>query len=266
MLLVDLAGAVILGLVEGVTEFIPVSSTAHLILVGDLLGWTGETAKTFEIFIQLGAILAVMWLYRGRVLRLLGCLWVRSERPLAAAILVSFLPAALAGLLLHSYIKLYLFSPLLVGFTLAAGGIAILIVERLARPSLDDAIDSISWRHALGIGLAQCLSLVPGVSRSAATIMGGMALGVPRRAATEYSFFLAIPTMFAATLFDLAKHAGQMTPADAADFAAGFAVAFVSALLIVRGFLKFVQHHSFVGFAWYRIGFGALVVIYYICK
>lgn len=252
-----------MGLVEGLTEFIPVSSTAHLILTGDLLRWSGEAAKTFEIFIQLGAILAVIWLYRARVARLAGCLWIRAERPLAAAIIASFLPAAIVGLLLHRYIKEVLFSPIVVGVALIAGGIVILIIERTAHPRLPEGVEKVTVRNAIGIGLAQCLSLIPGVSRSGATIMGAMVLGVPRTTATEYSFFLAIPTMLAATLFDLATSIESLTQHDALQFVVGFLVAFLSALVVVRLFLRFVQRHNFNGFAAYRIVVGGLVLYLY---
>ncbi len=251
-----------MGIIEGITEFLPVSSTAHLILAGDLFGWRGEVAKTFEIFIQLGAILAVVWLYRVRVLRLLRCLWLREERALGTSILVSFVPAALMGLAFHPFIKRFLFTPEVVGAALVAGGVGILVIERVARPSVPEGVDRISLRTALGIGLAQCLSLIPGVSRSGATIMGAISLGVPRKSATEYSFLLAIPTMVAATLFELVSGRSGIQRQDYILFVLGFLGAFFSALFIVQGFLSFVQHHKFTSFAWYRICFGSVVLIY----
>lgn len=251
-----------MGIVEGITEFLPVSSTAHLILAGDLFGWRGEEAKTFEIFIQLGAILAVVWLYRVRVLRLLRCLWLREERALGASILVSFIPAAAVGLAFHPFIKRVLFSPAVVGAALVAGGLGILLIERLAHPRIPEGVDRISLRTALGIGFAQCLSLIPGVSRSGATIMGAIWLGVPRKSATEYSFLLAVPTMVAATLFELASGLSSIEKQDYGFFALGFLGAFFSALLIVQGFLRYVQRHKFTSFAWYRICFGSVVLVY----
>ncbi len=258
--------ATLLGIVEGITEFLPISSTAHLIIAGDVLGWRGDIAKTFEIFIQLGAILAILWLYRRRCIRLVQCLWSAQERPLAITIFISFLPAAITGFLLHSYIKRYLFSPILVGVTLALGGLAILAIEARVRTTDIEGIDHISFRKALGIGLAQCLALIPGVSRSGATIMGGLALGLPRGTATEFSFFLAIPTMFAATLYDLAKNIKMIGAHEVPVFAVGFLSAFLSALIVIKIFIRFVQKHRFIGFAWYRIGVGALILFYYICR
>jgi len=263
---VDLISAILLGIVEGITEFIPVSSTAHLILAGDLAGWSGETAKTFVVFIQLGAILAVLWLFRTRCLRCLLHMRETSERHFALSLALSFLPAAVLGFILHRAIKQYLFSPIVGGVALVIGGFAILAVERWSRESCSADIDGIPFRKAFGIGLSQCLAFVPGVSRSAATIMGGMALGLPRTTATAYSFFLAIPTMFAATLYDLAVNSSHLGAKDLPIFAAGFLSAFVSALVVVKVFIRFVERHRFTGFALYRIGFGALALIYYICR
>ena len=256
--------ATLLGLVEGATEFIPVSSTGHLILVGDWLGFNDERAKTFDIFIQLGAILAVAWLYRHRVARL-ARVWGEApeDRRLAVNLLLAFVPAAAVGFLTHHWIKAYLFTPWVVATALVLGGVAILAIEalqvRLRVPTMDD----IPPRTALGIGVAQCLSLVPGVSRSGATIMGGLILGLSRTAATEFSFFLAIPIMLAATTFDLAKSQSALSPADLPLFAVGFVTSFFSALLVVKLFVRYVSHHSFAAFAWYRIIFGALLLGYY---
>ncbi len=254
--------AMLLGLVEGITEFIPVSSTGHLILAGNLMGWTDEKAKTFEIFIQLGAILAIVWLYRARIASVV--IRLRSDagsRRFALALFVAFLPAALAGLALYGYIKDYLFDPAVVAWALMLGGVAILVIERIAPEShVDDAFD-VTPRTALGIGLAQVLSLIPGTSRSGATIMGAYCLGLSRRAATEFSFFLAIPVMVTATLYDLASSGSVVTVADAPVFAIGFITSFVSALVVVRAFLRFVSHSSFAPFAWYRIAFGALLLM-----
>ena len=251
--------AAILGVVEGATEFIPVSSTGHLILVGDWLGFTGEDAKAFEIFIQLGAILAIVWLYRERIGRVLRTATRdRMSQRLLANLFIAFLPAAVVGLLTHRLIKQYLFSPVIVATSMFVGGIAILVIERLRPRPRVSSVDDVSPGVALGIGLAQVLSLVPGTSRSGATIMGGYCLGLTRQAATEFSFFLAIPVMVAATGFDLAQSVGALTAADVQLFAVGFIVAFLTALVVVRAFVAFVARSSFVAFAWYRIAFGIL--------
>lgn len=254
--------AMLLGLVEGITEFIPVSSTGHLILAGNLMGWTDARAKTFEIFIQLGAILAIVWLYRARIVSVIMRLGSDGgSRRFALALFLAFLPAAVAGLLLHEFIKEHLFDPAVVAWALVLGGVAILVIERVAPESRVDDAFQVTPRTALGIGLAQVLSLIPGTSRSGATIMGAYCLGLSRRAATEFSFFLAIPVMVAATLYDLVSSGSAVTAADAPVFAIGFVTAFVSALVVVRAFLKFVSHSSFAPFAWYRIVFGALLLL-----
>jgi undecaprenyl-diphosphatase len=249
--------AIILGLVEGATEFIPVSSTGHLIVVSDWLGRVDERAKTFDIFIQLGAILAIVWLYRERLRRVLAD--ARHDPPSRRFLLnlaIAFLPAAAVGFLIHDWIKERLFNTPVVAAALVIGGIAILVIERWGPRLRFPEVTDVPQRTALGIGLAQVLSLIPGTSRSGATIMGAYALGLSRKAATEFSFFLAIPIMFAATLFDLAKTAGMLSPADVPFFAIGFVVSFVSALVVVKAFLAYVSHHSFAVFAWYRIAFG----------
>jgi undecaprenyl-diphosphatase len=253
------AKAAILGVVEGATEFVPVSSTGHLILVGDWLGFTGEDAKAFEIFIQLGAILAIVWLYRERIGRVLRTATRdRMSQRLLVNLFIAFLPAAVVGLLTHRLIKEYLFSPVIVAASMFVGGIAILVIELLRPRPRVQSVDDVSPGVALGIGAAQVLSLVPGTSRSGATIMGGYCLGLTRQAATEFSFFLAIPVMVAATGFDLAQSVGALTAADVQLFAVGFIVAFLTALVVVRAFVAFVARSSFVIFAWYRIAFGIL--------
>ena len=254
--------AALLGLVEGVTEFIPVSSTGHLILASHWLGQTGETAKTFDIFIQLGAILAIVWLYRARLVHALTA--ARREEPSRRFLLnlmIAFLPAALVGFLAHDWIKARLFTPLVVALALIVGGLLILLIEWLEPTERVPEVLEVRPSTALGIGLAQILSLVPGTSRSGATIMGGYALGLSRRAATEFSFFLSIPVMFAATLYDLFKSRGALSAADAPGFAVGFVVAFVSALVVVKSFLRYVSHHSFAAFAWYRLALGVLLLL-----
>jgi undecaprenyl-diphosphatase len=259
-----LVKAAILGVVEGATEFIPVSSTGHLIVAGDWLGFTGEDAKAFEIFIQLGAILAIVWLYRvrlGEVVR--NAAKDPTAKRLLSNLLIAFLPAAVVGLLAHKAIKAHLFSPLVVATTLMLGGIAILLIERWHPEPDTSSVDKIPPRTALGIGLAQVLSLIPGTSRSGATIMGGYCLGLTRQAATEFSFFLAIPTMIAATGYDLLKSAGALSAADISIFAVGFIVAFVTAVVVVRAFVAYVARSSFTAFAWYRIAFGVFLLIWY---
>lgn len=257
--------AVILGLIEGVTEFIPVSSTGHLILAGHWLGFEGDRAKAFEIFIQLGAILAIVWLYRARLAALVrDAARNAAARRLIVNLLIAFLPVAIVGLAVHSWIKAHLFDPIVVATALVVGGIVILVIERWQPRTTVREVDDVSRRTAVGIGLAQVLSLVPGTSRSAATILGGYSLGLSRKAATEFSFLLAIPVMLAATLFDLWKSRHGLGPADAPVFGVGFAVAFMSALVIVRAFLRFVSSHSFRPFAWYRIVFGLGLLAFFL--
>ena len=260
----EIIKAAVLGIVEGVTEFLPVSSTGHLILAGDVLGFTGDTAKTFEVFIQLGAILAVLWFYREKMSSTIKGIGTEKTNRFLLNLVIAFLPAAFFGLLTHSYIKRYLFSPVTVAIALIAGGIAIFVIERVVKQSRVLDVDDISFKHALGIGLAQTLSLFPGVSRAGATIMGGMCIGLERKVATEFSFFLAIPTMFAATSYDLLKNIGHLSAADIPVFAIGFFVSFFSALIVIKAFLGFVKGHTFDSFAIYRIIFGAIVLFYYL--
>jgi len=253
--------ALILGIVEGVTEFLPVSSTGHLIIVGSLLDYTDEQSKVFKIVIQLAAILAVCWLYRGRILRVAARMWSPGpEQRFALNILVAFLPAMVLGVLFHSSIKTYLFNPLTVAGALIAGGLVILFIERHPRRVRFETVDEITWRQALQVGFAQTLAMFPGVSRAGATIMGGLVFGLSRRAATEMSFFLAIPTMLAATVYDVYKSSDLLSSADLPVFATGFAAAFVAAMLTVKALLSYVSNHSFEVFAWYRIAFGLIVL------
>ncbi len=259
----DIFKAAILGVVEGVTEFLPVSSTGHLILAGDLLGFTSETAKTFEVFIQLGAILSVVWLYREKVLSSVKGIGSEKANRFLINLLIAFLPAAFFGLITHSFIKHHLFNPITVAFALIVGGIAMLVIERVVKKTMVIDIDDISFKQALGIGLAQTLSLFPGVSRAGATIMGAMCFGLDRKVATEFSFFLAIPTMFAATSYDLLKNLHNLTTGDLPLFAVGFFVSFFSALFVIKAFLGFVTKHTFDSFAIYRIIFGAVILFYY---
>ena len=260
----DIIKPFILGIVEGVTEFLPVSSTGHLILAGDMLGFTGEKAKVFEVFIQMGAILAVIWLFREKVLSSIKGIGTEKTNKFLLNLFVAFLPAAFFGLLTHSLIKHYLFSPITVAFALILGGIVIFIIERtVGLPHIMD-IDNVSLKKAFGIGLAQVLSLFPGVSRAGATIMGGMVIGLERKVATEFSFFLAIPTMFAATSYDLFKNLHSLSTNDVPDFAIGFIISFFSAILVIKAFIGFVTRHNFNSFALYRIVFGIVVLSYYL--
>jgi undecaprenyl-diphosphatase len=267
LILLDSSGellwkAAVLGLVEGATEFIPVSSTGHLIVVSAWLNLLDDRAKTFDIFIQLGAILAIVWLYRARLWQVVRSASTdRRSRRFLGNLLIAFIPAAVVGFLAHDWIKQELFRPAVVAAALVLGGLIILLIERWSpRARIDDVI-SVPPPTALGIGLAQVLSLIPGTSRSGATILGGYALGLSRVAATEFSFFLAIPVMLAATVFDLLKSWSALGPADAPMFLVGFVVSFFSALIVVRGFLRYVSTHSFRAFAWYRIVFGAVVLL-----
>ncbi len=256
--------AILLGIVEGLTEFLPVSSTGHLIIVSEWLDFNRGNAASFEVFIQLGAILSVCWHYRVRLTEILrGLGRTNLANRFALSIAIAFMPAAVVGFLAHGHIKSHLFSPLVVAWALILGGIAILLIERrVATPRVTDTA-SMTPRHALQIGCAQVLALIPGVSRSGATIMGGMLSGLDRRTATEFSFFLAIPMMFAATFYDLAKSWRHLGADDIGVFSVGFVTAFVSALLTIKLLLRFVSQHSFAVFAWYRIVFGAFLLWYY---
>ncbi|CAI8954272.1 undecaprenyl-diphosphate phosphatase [Methylocaldum szegediense] len=257
--------AIVLGILEGATEFLPISSTGHLIIANDLLSFTGERAKTFDIFIQLGAICAIVWHYRKRIYRVIGSLFSDpAALRFTINVLIGFLPAAVLGLLLHKTIKAQLFNPITVAGALIVGGLAILAIESRRRAHRVEDIDDLTWHVALKVGFAQSLALFPGVSRAGATIMGGLLSGMSRSAATEFSFFLAIPTMFAATSYDLYKNLNIMRPEDIQILAIGFIAAFFSAWLVVRALLAFVSRHSFKAFAWYRILFGSLALIYFL--
>ncbi len=257
--------AAILGLVEGATEFIPVSSTGHLILVRDWLNWTDARSDTFIIFIQLPAILAVVWLYRAKVWEVVRTLRTRMEsRRLALNLIIGTLPAAVIGLPTEGWIEEHLFNPVAVAIALVIGGVAILLVESRTRVAEVESVDDIPVRKALGVGFAQVLAvLFPGVSRSGATIMGGLVLGLSRTAATEFSFFLAIPAMFGATLLKLIGARDVLSTADIPIFAVGGVISFVSALVVIRALIAFVSSNTFRGFAWYRIIFGLLLIAFY---
>ena len=253
--------AVLLGVIEGLTEFLPISSTGHLILAGRWLEFNRPEAKTFEVVIQLGAILAVCWEYRRRFVETL-CHWqAPNSRRLLLNIVLGCLPAAMLGAVFHDFIKSVLFQPGVVAAALIAGGIAILLIERRKQPAIATEVDQITPRLALAIGCIQALALVPGVSRSGATILGGVALGLGRRAATEFSFFLAVPIMFAASGLEAIKSWSTLDRSAWWTIVPGFAVAFLSALLAIRFLIRFVSNHSFEIFAWYRIALGLLVLL-----
>jgi len=262
-----LLDALVLGVVEGLTEFLPISSTGHLILVSDLLGANDEKGKVFDIVIQLGAILAVCWEYRARFAKAFSGLAAdRVQQRFAINLFVAFLPAAIVGLALQSKIKAYLFNPVSVAVALVLGALAIFAIERWyerhGAPRVT-AVDEMTWKDALKVGLAQCLSLIPGTSRSGATIMGGMLFGLSRQAATEFSFFLAVPIMFAASGYQFAKYRDLLSASDLGPFAVGFVVSFVAALIAVKALIRYVAHHDFRAFAWYRIVLGAAVLWYF---
>ncbi|MGK6318996.1 undecaprenyl-diphosphate phosphatase [Sphingomonas sp. DT-204] len=260
----DLLTVILLGIVEGVTEFLPVSSTGHLILAGALLGFHGESAGTFDIVIQLGAILAVVVLYWRRFWDVAQGLF-RVERGALIFIrnlLLAFLPSAVIGVIVYKAVKAMLENPTIVAVALIVGGIAILVIERFVRNAEVHSVEGMSWRTALGIGVIQCLSMIPGISRSGATIMGALGLGVERRTAAEFSFFLAVPTMLAASAYDLYKNHEHLGDTGWSQIAVGFVVSFIVALLVIRWFVGIVTRHGFAPFAWYRIAAGALALVW----
>ncbi|MBV9863263.1 MAG: undecaprenyl-diphosphate phosphatase [Alphaproteobacteria bacterium] len=262
MLFSDYASAILLGIIEGLTEFLPVSSTGHLILADALLGIEGPESKLFDIVIQLGAILAVCWVYRDRLFAAAIGIGVNpAAQRFVANILVAFLPAAVVGVLLYRFIKDILFSPWVVAVSLIVGGVLILVIERVRpRPRVHE-VDQMRLGTALGIGCCQILAMIPGVSRAGATIMGALMLRVDRPTATEFSFFLAIPTMLGATVYDLYKNRAILSLEGSALIAIGFVVAFICALFVVRTLVGFVSRHGFAVFAWYRIALGAIALV-----
>jgi undecaprenyl-diphosphatase len=265
MLFPALVVAAILGVVEGLTEFLPVSSTGHLIVAGSLLGFTGKSAKPFEIVIQAGAIFAVCWEYRKKLWDVTrGLATQPSARRFVLNLGIGFVPAAVLGLIFAHAIKARLFAPVPVAAAFMLGALVILWVESRERknPSMAriESVDDLTWLDALKVGCAQAFALIPGTSRSGATIMGGMLFGLSRKAATEFSFFLAIPTLFAATGYELVKNRQLMAESDLPMVGVGFVMAFISAFFVVRALLRYVAHHDFVPFAWYRLGFGALIL------
>jgi len=253
---------VLIGVVEGLTEFLPVSSTGHIILAEEVLGFQGPPGKVFEIVIQLGAILAVCLLYRARIWA--TAMGVVRREPVslrfAAAIVIAFLPAAVVGVAAHKYIKSVLFSPWVVAVALIVGGVIILIVERFAARPRMKSLDEVDLKTAFLIGLCQCLAMIPGVSRAGATIMGARVFRVDRATAAEFSFFLAMPTMIGATVYDLYKNWKELDWHGGGMIALGFFTAFVCALLVVKPFVRYISVHGFGVFAWYRIALGALAL------
>ncbi len=254
--------ALILGIVEGLTEFLPVSSTGHLILAGDLLDFNDERGKLFEIVIQCGAILAVCWEYRAKLMSVVtGLASDRAAQRFALNISIAFMPLAVLGLAFGKAIKAHLFQPVPVALAFIVGGFIILWAERREHEITVQTVDDMGWKDALKLGLAQALALIPGTSRSGATIIGGLFFGLSRKASTEFSFFLAIPTLFAASAYQLYKERALLSMDDLGMWAVGFAAAFVSAFLCVRWLLRYIASHDFTLFAWYRIAFGIVVLL-----
>jgi undecaprenyl-diphosphatase len=249
----NLFDALVLGIVEGLTEFLPISSTGHLILAGDLLDFDAPSRDVFYVAIQTGAMLAVLWEYRARFFRVDLQLWRN--------LIVAFIPAAALGLLFGKVIKQYLFHAVPVALAFIVGGVIILLVDRGNRPARVENTREMTWLDALKVGLAQCFALIPGTSRSGATIIGGMLFGLSRPAATEFSFFLAVPTLIAAGAYDSWKNRQLFTVNDAGMWAVGFVVSFVSAFVVIRWLIRYVATHDFRWFAWYRIAFGIVVLL-----
>ena len=258
--------AVVMGVVEGLTEFLPISSTGHLILAGALLGFDDDKAKVFDIAIQTGAIFAVILVYWQKIRTTLVDLPTQKQaQQLALNVLIAFCPAVVLGLLFGKTIKAHLFTPVVVATTFIVGGFIILWAEKRQAAGgnavrVTDA-DDMTWKDALKVGLVQCLAMVPGTSRSGATIIGGMLLGLSRKAATDFSFYLAIPTLIGAGVYSLYKERGLLSVADVPMFAVGLVVSFLSAWVCVRWLLRFIASHSFTGFAYYRIAFGIVVLL-----
>jgi undecaprenyl-diphosphatase len=248
----DLLKAVVLGIVEGLTEFLPVSSTGHLILAADLLGATEERWTVFNLVIQTGAMLAVVWEYRARFFKI--------DAKLYTNLIVAFIPAAVLGLLLGGLIKAHLFHAVPVAIAFIVGALVIFWVDRGERAARVETTQQMTWIDALKVGFAQCFALIPGTSRSGATIIGGMLFGLSRKAATEFSFFLAVPTLVAAGAYDFLKHRALFSADHLAPLAVGLVVSFVSAFVVIRWLIRYVATHDFRWFAWYRIAFGVIVL------
>jgi undecaprenyl-diphosphatase len=254
--------ALILGIVEGLTEFLPISSTGHLIVVGSLLNFNDERGKLFEIVIQSAAILAVMWEYRAKLASVIGGLQRReaAAQRFTLNVFIAFLPLAIIGLAFGKHIKEALFNPITVACTSIIGALFILWAEKRRHIVSVESVDDLSWKDALKVGFAQALALIPGTSRSGATIIGGLFFGLSRRAATEFTFFLAMPTLIAATVYELYKERALLSSDDLGMWSAGFVASFISAFLCVRWLLRYISSHDFTVFAWYRIVFGLVVL------
>lgn len=263
--LILLLKAAILGVVEGMTEFLPISSTGHLIVVGSLLDFNDERGKLFEIVIQSAAILAVMWEYRAKITSVFAGLQ-RGETAAKRFVInvgIAFLPLAVIGLIFGKHIKAALFNPITVAVTSIIGALFILWAEKRQHTVTVETVDDLSWHDALKVGFAQALALIPGTSRSGATIIGGLFFGLSRRAATEFTFFLAMPTLIGATIYEMYKERALLNFDDMGMWAAGFIASFISAFLCVRWLLRYISTHDFTVFAWYRIAFGLMVLITY---
>ncbi len=263
----SLLSIILLGIVEGVTEFLPVSSTGHLILAGEIMK-VPQGSETFDIVIQLGSILAVVVLYRQKFAAVLVGLVARDPQAIhfTRNVLIGFLPSAIIGAVAYGAIKAMLNTPIIVAIALIVGGVAILVIERMIRQVTVDSVEAMPAKTVFGIGLIQCLSMIPGVSRSGATIMGALLLGVERKTAAEYSFFLAIPTMMGATTLALWKARHNLGDGQLAAIAIGFVVSFLVAMLVIRWFLKVVMRHGFAPFAWYRIAAGSAALIWLLAR
>jgi undecaprenyl-diphosphatase len=255
---------IILGIVEGITEYLPVSSTGHLILATELLGFKADQWALFNVAIQPGAILAILVLYWRTFRDVLIGLWQREPSAFAFVrnLLVAFIPAVVIGLALADNIELLLGNAVVVAWALIIGGVAILVVERLARPTDCGGVANVTFKHSVGIGLVQCLAMIPGVSRSGATILGAMAMGVDRKTAAEFSFFLAVPTLSGATALQLYKHGAAMEPGMGSWILIGSLVSFVVAVVVVKAFVSIIQRYGFAPFAWYRIVAGAVALVW----
>ncbi|UQS88133.1 undecaprenyl-diphosphate phosphatase [Pseudomonas chlororaphis] len=253
--------ALILGIVEGLTEFLPISSTGHQIIVADLLNFGGERAMAFNIIIQLGAILAVVWEFRRKILDVItGLPTQRNAQRFTINLLIAFMPAVVLGVIFADLIHEYLFNPITVATALVVGGVVMLWAERRKHEIHANTVDEISWKDALKVGFAQCLAMIPGTSRSGSTIIGGLLFGLSRKTATEFSFFLAMPTMVGAAVYSGYKYRNLFQPDDLPVFAVGFITSFIFAMIAVRGLLKFIANHSYAAFAWYRIAFGLVIL------
>lgn len=255
--------AIVMGIVEGITELLPISSTGHLILAGELMNFMEHDKRTvFEIFIQMGAMLAIVWEYRSKFINsLLGATKPGVERNLFINVAIAFIPTAIVGFIFSDYIQEVLFSPYVVATGFIVGGFIIIWVERRPYAPKVEEVDNVSYMDALKVGLCQCLALIPGTSRSGATIIGGIYFGLSRKASTEFSFFLAIPMISAASLYSLWGARDKLDASDLGIMAVGFVASFISAFLLMKALLKFISNHTYVAFAWYRIAFGLLVLI-----